>query len=389
MYHSHAQYSLILRLLHTSPSLRSDEQIRQLMEITQGIKFFSSLSKAVHEACCRVMKCAEYRATEVVFSFGDEPDSFCVVLKGAVAVGVPTWTTMLANKLVRLPTLPSSSFPEKRKGTQGVLSRFLSQGRAKTLVPRMRPPSPKAQLSPELNEVTTLGIGSSFGELGLLRGEKRAATITCKEPTTLAVLSKADFDTILRENQAKLLNEKINFLMSVPAFAQWSQAMMSKGSYYFNERSYVKGEVVYREGDPALEIYVVVEGEFMVNSRQFTKAARENGDTEEPFPVSSSRLPQVQLLIKARKEMFGDLEVLEDVPRETTCQCASKRAHVLVASKTVRPKQDFQKRLQNMYTVTYLLEKGRRERLWMKERIAGLLEVEKVKRGFTDRIGTQ
>lgn len=389
MYHSHAQYSLILRLLHTSPSHRSDEQIRQLMEITQGIKFFSSLSKAVHEACCRVMKCAEYAAAQVVFSFGDEPDSFCVVLKGAVAVGVPTWTTMLANKLVRLPTLPSGGLPGKGKGVPGVLSKFLSQSRSKPLTSRLRPSSPKAQLSPEVNEVTTLGIGASFGELGLLRGEKRAATITCKEPTTLAVLSKADFDTILRENQAKLLNDKINFLMSVPAFSQWSQAMMSKASYYFNEKSYVKGEVVYREGDPALDIYVVVEGEFMVSSTQFTKAVLEAGETGEQCSVSTPHLPQVQLFIKARKEMFGDLEVLEDVPREATCHCASKRAHVLVASKTVRPRQDFHKRLQNVYIVTYLLEKGRRERLWMKDRIAGLLEVEKVKRGFTERVGMQ
>jgi CRP-like cAMP-binding protein len=266
MHHSYAQYSLILRLLHTPPHSRSDEQIRQLMEITQGIKFFSSLSKAVHEACCRVMKCAEYGAMQVVFSFGDEPDSFCVILKGSVAVGIPTWTTMLANKLVKLPTMSSINAPEKGKGMSGLLTKFMSQNRSKTLIPRMRPASPKAQLSPELNEVTILGIGSSFGELGLLRGEKRAATITCKETTTLAVLSKADFDTILRENQAKLLNEKISFLLSVPAFAQWSQAMMSKGSYYFNERNYIKGEVVYREDDPAMEIYVVVEGEFMVIS---------------------------------------------------------------------------------------------------------------------------
>lgn len=85
--------------------------------------------------------------------------------------------------------------------------------------------------------------------------------------------------------------------------------------------------------------------------------------------------------------MFGDIEVLEDIPRETTCRCASKTAHVLVTSKTVRHKQDFQKRLQNMHTFAYLMEKGRRERLWMRDRIEGLMEIEKIKRGFTERLG--
>lgn len=335
MSNSQVQYSIIIRLLNTRPRSRTDEQIRQLMELTQGIKFFSSLSKAVHEDCCRVMTCLEYSANQTVFSFGDQSDSFCVILKGSVGVGVPNWTTMLANKLVRLPTTgPAEHVPERGQRRMGSLPQLLSQNRSKTMISRVRPSSPMAQLAPDLAEVTVLSVGSSFGELGLLRGEKRAATITCKEPTTLAILTKTDFDTILRENQAKLLNDKISFLLSIPIFSQWSQTMMSKGSYYFNERNYIKGEFVYREGDAAGEVYIVVEGEFMVGDSQFSKVAKSTyGHNTER---ATEWCPQVHLFIKGRKEMFGDTEVVEDTCRETTCRCHSKTAHVLVASKTVR-----------------------------------------------------
>ena len=386
MTHSHPQFSLIQRLLHIPAGHRSEEHIRQLLELTRDIKFFSTLSKAVHEACCRVMRIAEYAESDVVFNFGDSPDSFCVVLKGSVSVGIPTWTTLLANSLVKIP---KSSVREidRSKTISGGLSRFLSQPRSRSFARGLtiRPPSPsKAQISPELNDVATLSIGASFGELGLLRGEKRAATITCKECTTLAVLSKSDFDVILRDNQAKLLNDKINFLLSVPAFSMWSQAMMTKCSYYFNERNYIKSETVYREGEDADEVFVIVSGEFafMKNVKE-PKSDGKLAGIPRFSPVRNSE-SQVILLLKGAKEVFGDVEVIEDSRRETTCRCVSKTAHVLVASKTVRGRKDFHKRLQSIHTHTYLTTKAKSEHRWIKTRLDGLIEVEKLKREFTE-----
>lgn len=55
-------------------------------------------------------------------------------------------------------------------------------------------------------EVHTLTTGDSFGELGLLKDEPRAATIFCQNDVYLAVLSREDFDKVLKKMENRILN---------------------------------------------------------------------------------------------------------------------------------------------------------------------------------------
>jgi len=48
-------------------------------------------------------------------------------------------------------------------------------------------------------DVATVGAGSWFGELALLDGEPRSATVVATAPTTVAVLGVRLFRTLLRE----------------------------------------------------------------------------------------------------------------------------------------------------------------------------------------------
>jgi len=49
-------------------------------------------------------------------------------------------------------------------------------------------------------EVTQLGAGGAFGEMGLIEDMPRAATVTAVEPTTCALLAKWDFQNELRDD---------------------------------------------------------------------------------------------------------------------------------------------------------------------------------------------
>jgi CRP-like cAMP-binding protein len=49
------------------------------------------------------------------------------------------------------------------------------------------------------HEVASVGPGASFGEMALLDGEPRSATVVATEPVTIAVLGVRMFRTLLRE----------------------------------------------------------------------------------------------------------------------------------------------------------------------------------------------
>jgi CRP-like cAMP-binding protein len=65
-------------------------------------------------------------------------------------------------------------------------------------------------------EVAICSEGSSFGELALLKNKPRTATIRCKTDTHCAVIDKESYQKIIKQIQEKQLNEKIEFLKTLP-----------------------------------------------------------------------------------------------------------------------------------------------------------------------------
>jgi hypothetical protein len=52
-----------------------------------------------------------------------------------------------------------------------------------------------------------------FGELGLINRKPRMATIICKVDCHFAVLECEDFDSILKANELKKMNQLIDFFI--------------------------------------------------------------------------------------------------------------------------------------------------------------------------------
>ena len=111
-------------------------------------------------------------------------------------------------------------------------------------------------------ELSVLEGGKSFGELALIGSKPRMASIRCKEDTFFAVLSKNDFNLCLGQIEKKKLNEKINFLRSLPLFSALTKTSISKLTYQFSDISTIKGQILYKEGDPADYIFIVKSGQY-------------------------------------------------------------------------------------------------------------------------------
>jgi len=47
-------------------------------------------------------------------------------------------------------------------------------------------------------------------------------------------------------------------------FKNWARNSLMKISYFFTEKSVVRGQYLWKKGDPAIDIYIIIEGEFRI-----------------------------------------------------------------------------------------------------------------------------
>lgn len=183
---------------------RTEAEMEVLLGLIDGDQFLRSLAAEVKRRLCEIAVLEVFEANETVFSQGDVGDKFYIVLNGLLEVNV------LNNGL---------SFT------------------AGELVP-----------------------GQSFGELALINGEKRSATVRTRSRVELMAISRGDYTKTLLALQQKSLRSKLDFLQCVPFFETWTSqqlGMLLESSRIIQ----VPGKhVVCRQGDPANEIFVLRTG---------------------------------------------------------------------------------------------------------------------------------
>ena len=82
-----------------------------------------------------------------------------------------------------------------REGAPGSSMFFLTSGQVE-----IRKKDPHTNIDFLLSE---MGPGQNFGEMSLLTGKPRTATVTCTQPTTCAVLEQKDFQELLLQYPKK------------------------------------------------------------------------------------------------------------------------------------------------------------------------------------------
>ena len=138
-----------------------------------------------------------------------------------------------------------------------------SQKNAKTKGKRR--PSPKLEEEEEeiiLTEVFQMHTGKTFGELALIGNKPRAATIRCLTECYFAVMTKHEFTRCLAKIENKTRIRTIQFLSEIPFFAQLSKTQLGKLLVSFNTIKYKRGTILFKEGEPNEDIFIVRTGEF-------------------------------------------------------------------------------------------------------------------------------
>jgi len=147
--------------------------------------------------------------------------------------------------------------------------------------------------------------GSTFGELALLNSVSRTATVKANEVCQMWSLEREIFRIILRKQEEKVFETKLELLNNIPFFDQIGLIGKRKICNNLYLSTFSVGEKIFKQGDKGDAFYIIISG-----SVSLLQSALFGGASE---------------LIKLKpNSYFGEKALLEEAPRAATAIALSK-----------------------------------------------------------------
>eukprot|EP00743_Colponemidia_sp_Colp-15_P008225 GILK01008923.1.p1 GENE.GILK01008923.1~~GILK01008923.1.p1 ORF type:complete len:587 (+),score=107.11 GILK01008923.1:165-1763(+) len=305
---------------------RTPEDVRFIADILKTNKFFRDQGGKVRMQVARMLELDTMDSDQVVFSKGDEGDAFFFILTGRVSVNVPHEQT------------------------------------------------------DELITVTELKAGDSFGELALVRNDRRTATIITQEYCEFMKLDKDSFNRILKGDFLKQSAQKVEFLIErVPNLKSLSRLNLEKVAYYFRTKIYKKDAVIIQQGQPADHVFFIVSGECkMVYDSRGAQSTAAVSSSSSHLGFTSPTLSQLGLGLLNTGQCFGEETMLD--------QDATYPFSVIATSPTVETfgirKQDIFSRLPSE-TIALMKADAEMKKDWRHNRIESVMAMSKAIKDIT------
>ncbi|KAJ7638679.1 cyclic nucleotide-binding-like protein [Roridomyces roridus] len=255
---------------------KSADQVRRIKASIADNLIFRDLDEEQETGVLNAMQEKKTEKDQVVIRQGDEGEYFYVVESGLLHCYIrpeplpPTWSTS-----------PRAS------QSVGSDEKFLKPG-----------------YHPEFGrQVAECAPGSSFGELALMYGHPRAATVMSIENSTLWALDRITFRTIILKAAHRRRTMYEQFLSTVTLLSSLDASERSKIADALVSKVYMDGEAVVRQGEMGDTFFFVEEGEAIATKTQ----QDDNGDVRE---IEVNRLK--------KGDYFGELSLLRLAPRAAT-----------------------------------------------------------------------
>ena len=148
--------------------------------------------------------------------------------------------------------------------------------------------------------------GSAFGELALIYGSPRAATIVATEICKLWRIKRGWYRGVVGQHRQRLHKEKMEFLPKVSVGNQFLKDIL-KGdqldtmAQLLKQEYFMKGDAILREGEAGNTFYIIQSGEVNIFKRQL-------GDR----PIATL----------GKEKFFGEKALLGDDVRQATVVAA-------------------------------------------------------------------
>ena len=190
----------------------------------------------------------------------------------------------------------------------------------------------------KLELMGSYGEGFSFGELSLIRNEKRNATIKCSNEdnnkyTVLLSIGKESYNRALKEYQEKkLLKDIENFIKTYPFCKNFTKENMISLFNCLNKINLEKGEYLFHQNDEDTNLYFITNGKFEVYTEislnwlnkfmEYTINIKDNilGHLYMQRPKKYSDVTDIIKIIKQKKMkspmIFHELDLWEKVQKK-------------------------------------------------------------------------
>jgi cAMP-dependent protein kinase regulator len=248
---------------------KTEDQLRRIRGSTQNNFLFRDLDEEQETGVLNAMRETHVAAEHVVIRQGDVGDYFYVVESG------------LLHCYIRTPQPPSGRHPWGSSN----------------------PPPDEEEHAQFGKLVQKCTPGTSFGDLALMYGHPRAASVVAVEDSTLWCLDRITFRTIILNAAHRRRTMYEQFLSTVTLLSSLSPTERSKIADALVSQAYEDGNAVVRQGEMGDTFFFVEDGEAEVTKTH-------QGDDGETREIVVGHL--------ARGDYFGELSLLRLAPRAAT-----------------------------------------------------------------------
>ena len=268
----------VIDLLKIPTQKRTKSEIKIIQNyMINNIEYFRKMSQEPDEIeripkIIQILNYECFQKDEPIINYGEIGDKFYIILSGNINVYKPSpknvYMTLYdyVKYLVNIRDIQNNQLKFER------IQNYNSNIDRVKLVqinynPEKLPYSIK-KLPVVIEEerlISKLVPGASFGEMALIKHERRNADIIADETCILGRIDKIDYKKILKDIEEQKINTQLkSFKMDFPFFSEWPPSKCFRIISAFTNEYYNKEDYVYRQNTISNHIYIIRKGEFEV-----------------------------------------------------------------------------------------------------------------------------
>ena len=338
----------IYTILEKNPKNRKEKDIINVADyLSKNYQYFQNIkgdSKLKVENLAKIARIKICYPGESIIRYGEIGDKFYVVMEGKIQIYKPMYEGVQLTPIEFIKYMNNIQIIEKDEDKYSRLKEFnknknFDLDKYMNYAPNTNVMNTKRDVFIEKLELMgSYGEGFSFGELSLIRNEKRNATIKCSNEdnnkyTVLLSIGKESYNRALKEYQEKkLLKDIENFIKTYPFCKNFTKENMISLFNCLNKINLEKGEYLFHQNDEDTNLYFITNGKFEVYTEislnwlnkfmEYTINIKDNilGHLYMQRPKKYSDVTDIIKIIKQKKMkspmIFHELDLWEKVQKK-------------------------------------------------------------------------